>query len=133
MNQTRKTALGPTRELANWIAGLRYGDLPPRTREVVRILLLDTLGCGIYGYATPWAKMLLQWARAGAPVKGEATVWGEAAPSLRASDAALVNGTAVARVRARRLSPGQAASGRGGDSRRDRDGRETRLHRRAAS
>jgi len=39
--------------------------------------------------------MLLQWARAGAPAKGEATVWGEAAPSLRASDAALVNGTSV--------------------------------------
>jgi len=85
----------PTRELASWVSHLRYGDLPPRTREVVRILLLDTLGCGAYGYVTPWAKTLLQWARAGAPIKGEATVWGEAAPSLRVSDAALVNGTSV--------------------------------------
>ena len=95
MNEARKTAPGPTRELANWVAGLRYADLPQRTREVVRILLLDSVGCGIYGYATPWAKMLLQWAKAGAAAKGEATVWGETAPSLRASDAALVNGTAV--------------------------------------
>ena len=85
----------PTRELAGWISGLRYSDLPPRTREVIRILLLDTLGCGVYGHSTPWAKLLLQWARAGAPGKGEATVWGESAPSLRASDAALVNGTAA--------------------------------------
>ncbi|MGH7635664.1 MAG: MmgE/PrpD family protein, partial [Gemmatimonadaceae bacterium] len=85
----------PTRELAGWISRLRYADLPPRTREVVRIVLLDSLGCGVYGYATPWAKLLLQWARAGATGKGEATVWGETAPSLRASDAALVNGTAV--------------------------------------
>ena len=85
----------PTRELAGWISRLRYGDLPPRTREVVRIVLLDTLGCGVYGYATPWAKKLLQWAKAGAPAKGEATVWGETAQSLRVSDAALVNGTAV--------------------------------------
>lgn len=84
----------PTRELAGWISRLRYADLSARTREVVRTLLLDTLGCGIYGYETPWAKMLLQWARAGA-AKGEATVWGEATPSLRASDAALVNGTSV--------------------------------------
>jgi len=95
MNSERETSSRPTRELAQWVSRLKYSDLPPRTREVVRIVLLDTLGCGIYGYATPWAKMLLQWARAGAPAKGEATVWGEAAPSLRASDAALVNGTSV--------------------------------------
>jgi len=95
MNETRKTAPGPTRELARWVSRVKYSDLPPRTREVVRIVLLDTLGCGIYGYATPWAKMLLQWAKAGAAAKGEATVWGEATPSLRASDAALVNGTSV--------------------------------------
>jgi 2-methylcitrate dehydratase PrpD len=37
--------------------------------------------------------MLLAWARAGG-AKPEATVWGDATPSLRAADAALVNGTA---------------------------------------
>lgn len=95
MNSDRTAGLGPTRELARWVSSLRYGNLPPRTREVVRIALLDTLGCGVYGYATPWAKTLLQWTRAGAPAKGEATVWGETAPSLRASDSALVNGTAA--------------------------------------
>ena len=95
MNSEREPTSRPTRELAHWVSRLKYSDLPPRTREVVRILLLDSVGCGIYGYATPWAKMLLQWARAGAPARGEATVWGETAPSLRASDAALVNGTSV--------------------------------------
>ena len=95
MNSERETTSRPTRELARWVSRLKYSDLPPRSREVVRILLLDSVGCGIYGYATPWAKMLLQWARAGAPARGEATVWGETAPSLRASDAALVNGTSV--------------------------------------
>jgi 2-methylcitrate dehydratase PrpD len=85
----------PTRELAGWISRLRHADLSPRTREVVRTLLLDTLGCGVYGYETPWAAKLLEWARVGTPKKAEATVWGEAAPSLRAADAALVNGTSV--------------------------------------
>jgi len=85
----------PTRELAGWVSRLTHADLSPRTQEVVRILLLDTLGCGVYGYSTPWAKMLLEWARTAAPARGEATVWGEKSPSLRASDAALVNGTSI--------------------------------------
>jgi 2-methylcitrate dehydratase PrpD len=95
MNSPRQEVSAPTREIARWIARLRYADLPARTRETVRIALLDTLGCGVYGHSTPWAKMVLQWARSGAPARGEATVWGEAAPTLRAADAALVNGVAA--------------------------------------
>src|SRR5262245_25251548 len=70
----------PTRELAGWISRLRYPDLPPRTTAVVRLALLDTLGCGVYGHSTPWARTLLQWAKSAAPARGEATVLGEAAP-----------------------------------------------------
>jgi 2-methylcitrate dehydratase PrpD len=88
----RASPLPATREVAAWIAGLRHEDVPERTREVARCALLDTLGCGVYGYRTPWASLLLQWARAGGG-KAHATVWGEPAPSLRAADAALVNGT----------------------------------------
>src|SRR5688500_7894645 len=94
MNSDHKNTPGPTREIARWISALTYNKLPARTREVVRILLLDILGCGVYGYATPWAKTLLDWTRGGAAGKGTATVWGEAAPALRTADAALVNGTA---------------------------------------
>jgi 2-methylcitrate dehydratase PrpD len=94
MNDPRPLT-APTLELASWISHLRYADLPARTKETVRLALFDTLGCGVYGYSTPWARMLLQWAKSGAPAKGEATVWGETAPSLRAADAALVNGTAT--------------------------------------
>ena len=93
MNLDRRAVAAPTLEIAVWIAQLRHADLPARTREVVRCALLDTLGCGVYGYHTPWAQMLLAWARAGG-ARAEATVWGDAAPSLRAADAALVNGTA---------------------------------------
>ncbi len=94
MISDRRAIPGPTQEVASWIAGLDYRALPARTREVVRLAILDTVGCGIYGYNTPWANMLLAWARAGG-VKSEATVWGEAAPGLRAADAALANGTAA--------------------------------------
>jgi 2-methylcitrate dehydratase PrpD len=94
MNLDRNAVAAPTREIANWIAHLRHADLPLRTREVVRCAILDTLGCGVYGYVTPWANMLLAWARDGGG-KAEATVWGDGSPSLRAADAALVNGTSA--------------------------------------
>ncbi len=94
MNYDRRAISAPTRSLADWIASLRHADLPPRTREVVRLAILDTVGCGVYGYKTPWAKTLLEWARAGGSA-AEATVWGEAAPSLRVADAALANGTSA--------------------------------------
>jgi 2-methylcitrate dehydratase PrpD len=92
MNIDRAAVPATTRELATWVAQLDHAQIPARTCEVVRGLLLDTVGCGVYGYATPWARTLLEWARAGGS-KAEATVWGDPRPSLRASDAALVNGT----------------------------------------
>ncbi len=82
----------PTLDVARWVATLHHEDIPERSRVVARCAILDTLGCGVYGYRTPWAGMLLQWARAGGN-KAEATVWGDAGPTLRAADAALVNGT----------------------------------------
>src|SRR3954470_21740624 len=94
MNFDRRAVAAPTREVANWVADLRYEDLPPRTREVVRIAILDTVGAGVYGYQTPWADKLLAWARRGGAA-GESTVWGDQQPSLRTADAALVNGTAA--------------------------------------
>lgn len=94
MNFDRRAVVAPTREVAHWVAHLAYSDLPQRTREVVRCALLDTLGCGVYGFNTPWANMLLSWAKAGG-AKAECTAWGKAGASLRAADAALVNGTAA--------------------------------------
>ena len=95
MNDDRRAVAAPTREIASWISSLKYEDIPARTREVVRIAILDTLGCGVYGYRTPWADMLLKWARTGSAGKGDATVWGEKTATMRVADAALVNGTAA--------------------------------------
>lgn len=94
MQEDKRAVPAPTLELARWISALTYAQLPERTRSVVRLALLDTIGCGVYGYETPWTKILLEWARAaGAP--GPSRAWGNAQPRLRAADAALVNGTAA--------------------------------------
>ena len=83
---------GATLQLARWVAGLNHKDLPERTKTVVRLALLDTVGCGVYGYATPWTQALLRWAQAGGGT-GRSRVWNETQPTLRAADAAMVNGT----------------------------------------
>ncbi len=94
MPSTPKDAQGVTMRVAQWIAGLRPGDIPEPTRRVLRYAILDTLGCGLQGRALPWTGMIEQWARAGAG-GGPATIWGDPDSSLRTADAALVNGVAA--------------------------------------
>lgn len=94
MASDNKLGQGPTVQLARWIAGLNYKDLPARTREVVRLAILDTVGCGVYGFQTPWTQALLKWAQASGG-KGKSRVWNEAQSTLRAADAAMVNGTSA--------------------------------------
>ena len=96
MNADLRTVSSPTLALARWIPALRYADLPPRTREVIRNALLDTAGAALHGYSTPWARTLLAWARAGSgSARGEARAWGAPPAGLRAADAAMANATAA--------------------------------------
>jgi 2-methylcitrate dehydratase PrpD len=92
MTHPQVSSRGATLQLAQWTAALTHKDLPERTKTVVRLALLDTVGCGVYGYATPWTQALLKWAQAGGG-KGRSRIWNESQPGLRAADAAMVNGT----------------------------------------
>ena len=60
-----KLGNGATAQLARWVAGLTHCDLPERTKAVARLAILDTLGCGAYGFVTPWTQAMYQWAQAG--------------------------------------------------------------------
>jgi 2-methylcitrate dehydratase PrpD len=98
MNLDRRAVSAPTIEVASWVSALRHEDVPARSHEVLRGVLLDSLGAGLYGFNTPWGAKLRDWALAGSGFKagdGEARVWGSKAPLLRAADAAMVNGTAT--------------------------------------
>jgi 2-methylcitrate dehydratase PrpD len=93
MNAPSTQSRSDSRWLAQWVSQLAYGDLSPRTKEVVRHSLLDTLGCGVCMHATPWAKALSDWAK---PRTGRSDCNGLGRPRRRcASDAALVNGTSI--------------------------------------
>ena len=38
---------GVSRQLAEWVAGLGYDDIPPEVREHLQYCLLDAFGCGL--------------------------------------------------------------------------------------
>lgn len=49
-----------TSGLAAWIAGLRYDDVPEAVRQRLKLLMLDALGCAVYGAALPWSGILVE-------------------------------------------------------------------------
>ncbi|MBM3340941.1 MAG: MmgE/PrpD family protein [Betaproteobacteria bacterium] len=85
---------GPqTRQLAEHIAGSKFSDLPKSVVQFAKLLVLDTLGVGIYGTTLPWSERLRATAQA-MEAPGDVAVW--CAPlALSAPTAAMVNATAV--------------------------------------
>lgn len=82
-----------TAVLGRWIAGLRLSDVPAEVLAHVRRCILDSLGCGLYGAAQPWTRIAADMA-VELSGGGPASLIGRSA-RVSASDAALVNGTAI--------------------------------------
>src|SRR5262245_20605198 len=82
-----------TARMAEFISGLTYEALPRDVRERIKLLILDSLGCGIYGAAQPWCR-IIQETLGRIDTTGSNSVW---ATRLRVSSphAALANGTAI--------------------------------------
>jgi aconitate decarboxylase len=82
-----------TRRIAQFVSGLTYDAVPSEVRERIKLLILDSLGCAIYGAHTPWCEILLGMLSEVDQTR-TASVWGSKA-QLSSPHAALVNGTAV--------------------------------------
>ena len=82
-----------TRGLAEFIAGLRYEQIPPEVRERLKLLILDALGCALYGAELQWCR-ILRATLADLDRTAMCTVWGTT-ERLSAPHAALANGTQV--------------------------------------
>jgi aconitate decarboxylase len=80
-----------TEKLAEFVSGLKYEDLPAPVIERLKWSVLDTLGCGIYGSATPWGRIVSSYA---SRVQGPCNLWGIGGSS-DAANAALANGTMI--------------------------------------
>jgi 2-methylcitrate dehydratase PrpD len=83
-----------TRQIAEFAAGLRLTDVPPEVVTRAKWLILDGLGCGLYGSDVRWAEILAEVVHRLEPQGGTATIWGRR-ETASAVNAALVNGTMV--------------------------------------
>ena len=82
-----------TRDIAEFVANLRYERIPAEAIARLKLLMLDALGCAIYGIQLEWSRLLLD--TLGAVDSSRACgVWGTAA-RFSAPHAALANGTLV--------------------------------------
>jgi aconitate decarboxylase len=82
-----------TRGMAEFVANLRYEDIPAEVRQRIKLLMLDSLGCALYGAKLEWSRILQQ--RLGdLDTTRMCAVWGTR-QRLSAPHAALVNGTQV--------------------------------------
>jgi 2-methylcitrate dehydratase len=82
-----------TRELADWVAGLRYEDLPAEVAEEASRAFTDFLGeCLFVGATQPWGQGIAEFAAREGGGQPEATIIALGTKTL-ASRAALANGT----------------------------------------
>jgi aconitate decarboxylase len=82
-----------TQGVAAFVAGLAYERIPADVVARIKLLILDSFGCALYGGGLPWSRILRTTLR-GLDATQACAVWGTA-ERLSAPHAALVNGTLV--------------------------------------
>jgi len=82
-----------TRGIAEFVSGLSHDAIPRAVRERAKLLMLDALGCALYGARLPWC-LILQRTLSKLDRSTACAVWGTRR-RLSAPHAALANGTQV--------------------------------------
>ena len=83
----------PTQRMAEFVADLEFSDIPDAIVDHMKLCLLDTLGCGIFGSNLPWGEILAEFARY-LGGREESTLLGKGY-RVSAPNAALANGTMI--------------------------------------
>jgi aconitate decarboxylase len=79
--------------IASFVANLRYEQIPGEVIERIKLLMLDSLGCAIFGTGLDWSRILIE-TLAAVDSSTSCGVWASDR-RLSAPHAALVNGTLV--------------------------------------
>ena len=82
-----------TRAIAQFISHIQYEDIPADVIGRIKLLILDSLGCALYGTDLEWSR-ILRTTLGGLDATKACRVWGTS-ERLSAPHAALVNGTLI--------------------------------------
>jgi len=82
-----------TRRIAAFVSQLRYEQIPSTVCERLKLLVLDSFGCAIYGAHLEWCRILRETLEQSDKTR-DASIWGTDR-KLSSVHAALVNGTQV--------------------------------------
>ncbi len=82
-----------TRRIAEFVSALGYERIPAEVRERIKLLILDSLGCAVYGANLEWCRILRSTLEA-VDATRTTSVWGTDR-RLSSPHAALINGTQV--------------------------------------
>jgi 2-methylcitrate dehydratase PrpD len=83
-----------TRQLADFAANLKLADVPEDVIVRAKSIILDGLGCGLFGANLKWTKILAGVVKRLDPRGGDASIWGRG-ETASPVNAALLNGTMV--------------------------------------
>jgi len=86
-------ANSPTQALANYVSGLSYRSIPPEVIAHIKLCLVDSLGCALFGSTLPWGKIITSFAKEMGKGKG-ALIWGDGT-EVPSTSAPLANGTLI--------------------------------------
>jgi aconitate decarboxylase len=82
-----------TRGIAEFVSTLRYESIPQAVRDRIKLLMLDSFGCALYGADLEWSR-ILQDMLGQIDSTRACAIWGTS-QRLSAPHAALINGTQV--------------------------------------
>ncbi len=82
-----------TRDIAAFVSGLCFEQIPPDVIERIKLLILDSLGCALYSADLEWSRILMR-TLGRVDSTPACSVWGTS-QRLSAPHAALVNGTLI--------------------------------------
>ena len=93
--QVKEVAAGisPTQILAEYISGLSYRNIPHEVVAHIKLCIIDSLGCALFGSTLSWGKIITSFTKEMGKGKG-ALIWGDGA-EVPSTNAPLANGTLI--------------------------------------